>query len=167
MQLTSRQEHILNTLIKEYIDNAQPISSNLLKEKCHLAVSPATIRNDLQELMEEGFILQPHTSAGRVPTNKAYKYFVDKMYGKKESEINLEELIFKEIKKARQKIDEELKLAEELTKSLTQISITLSYTKTPQKNDMLEILEMLGPSKTSHEKNIDLINKLIEELDQF
>ncbi len=168
MELSARQEKILNTLIQEYIETAEPVSSSLLKVRCRLDVSPATIRNDLQELAEEGFILQPHTSAGRVPTNKAYKYFVDKMYGRREGEIDLEDLIFKEVKKARQKIEEELKLAEELARSLTEISITLTYQRGPQKkDDMLQILEMLGPSKTTHEKNIDLINKLLEELDNL
>ena len=79
-QLTDRQEEILNALIREYISGAEPISSKLLKEKANLDVSPATIRNDFQELTEAGYIAQPHTSAGRIPTEKAYKYFVDKSF---------------------------------------------------------------------------------------
>ena len=85
MQLTERQEKILNSLIQEYIGIAEPISSNLIKERCGLDVSPATIRNDLQELTEMGYINQPHTSAGRVPTNKGYKYFVEITFTQKPS----------------------------------------------------------------------------------
>ena len=75
--ITQRQEKILNSLVKEYIDRAEPISSELLKKKCNLDVSPATIRNELQELTERGYITQPHTSAGRIPTEKGYRYFIE------------------------------------------------------------------------------------------
>lgn len=76
--LTERQEKLLNFLIKEYINTAEPVGSLSLKKVCDLDVSGATIRNDLQVLTEAGYITQPHTSAGRVPTQKAYKYFADK-----------------------------------------------------------------------------------------
>src|SRR5258706_2676583 len=118
-ELSARQRIILNSLIKEYIDLAEPISSELLKQKCSLDVSGATIRNELQELTEQGYITQPHTSAGRIPTNKAYKYFVEIIFEKNEAP-NLK----KEIEIAREKIEKELKLAQELTKSLTEISTT-------------------------------------------
>lgn len=77
MAISSRQEYILITLIKEYIKTAQPISSGFLVEKYQLDISPATARNEMVELEEQGYIYQPHTSAGRVPTAKAYSYYVD------------------------------------------------------------------------------------------
>ena len=162
MNLTQRQQQILNLLVEEYIENAEPISSELLKKRSGLNVSGATIRNELQELTEQGYIIQPHTSAGRVPTNKGYQYFIEIVFLNKE-----EDFLEKEIELAKQKIEKELALAEELTKSLKNISSTLRYTKLQDKGRMLEILEILGPSRTTYEKNIDLINKLIEELDSF
>ena len=72
--LTERQKKLLNFLVKEYICTAGPVSSKTLKKVVDLDVCGATIRNDLQALMKEGFIIQPHTSAGRVPTRKAYKF---------------------------------------------------------------------------------------------
>lgn len=71
--ISDRKKIILRAIIKEYIKNAQPVSSGTLVEKCKLGVSPATIRNDMAELEEEGYIMQPHTSAGRVPTELAYE----------------------------------------------------------------------------------------------
>lgn len=77
MTITPRQKLILNTAIAEYITSAKPISSQLLEKKCDFDVCSATIRNELQALTDKGYLLQPHTSAGRVPTDKGYRFFVD------------------------------------------------------------------------------------------
>ncbi len=76
MDISARQEHILITLIKEHIKTAQPVSSGFLVEKYKLDISSATARNEMAELEDRGYIYQPHTSAGRVPTSKAYDYYV-------------------------------------------------------------------------------------------
>ena len=78
MDISSRQETILLTLIKEYIKTAQPISSGFLVDKCNLGISSATTRNEMAELEELNYIYQPYTSAGRVPSEKAYNFFVEK-----------------------------------------------------------------------------------------
>lgn len=72
MALSERQKLILHTLIKEYVKTAQPVASGILVEKYRLDISPATVRNELIFLEDEGYIYQPHTSAGRVPTETAY-----------------------------------------------------------------------------------------------
>lgn len=77
MLITDRQADILNNIIKEYINSAQPVSSKLLEKKYDFDVSPATIRIEMQRLADEGLIFQPHTSSGRVPTDKGYRFFVD------------------------------------------------------------------------------------------
>lgn len=77
MKISSRQELILLTIIKEYIKTAQPISSGFLVEKYDLGISSATARNEMVELEELGYIFQPYTSAGRIPTEKAYSYYVN------------------------------------------------------------------------------------------
>ncbi|MFA5163548.1 MAG: hypothetical protein WC441_03390 [Patescibacteria group bacterium] len=71
--ISDRKKIILQTLVKEYIKTAQPVSSGVLVEKYKLDISPATVRNELMELEDEGYIFQPHTSAGRVPTEAAYE----------------------------------------------------------------------------------------------
>lgn len=73
MAISERKKTILKTIIKEYLKTAQPVSSGLLVEKYKLNCSPATVRNEMMELEEEGYIFQPHTSAGRLPTALAYK----------------------------------------------------------------------------------------------
>lgn len=77
MSISKRQEQILLALIKEYIKTAQPLSSSFLVEKYDLGISSATARNDMAELEEGDYIFQPHTSAGRIPTDKAYRYYVE------------------------------------------------------------------------------------------
>jgi heat-inducible transcriptional repressor len=163
--ISERQEKILNSLIKEYINTAEPVSSKLLKEKCGFDCSAATIRNDLQDLMEQGLIAQPHTSAGRVPTQKAYRIFVERVSRENDNDM-FSDFIFKEIKQAREQIGEELRLAQELTNSLTQFSVTLSIKHTRQfseKDELLDILNILGSAKPSHEKNIEIIRSLLKE----
>lgn len=76
-RLEEREEDILDFIVRDYIRGANPVSSNRVVGGLKLEISPATIRNVMLELDEEGFLSQPHTSAGRVPTDKAYRYFVD------------------------------------------------------------------------------------------
>ncbi|MEI6836037.1 MAG: DeoR family transcriptional regulator [Candidatus Falkowbacteria bacterium] len=89
--ISERKKIILQTIIKEYLKNAQPVSSGMLVEKCKLGVSPATVRNDMVELEEEGYIIQPHTSAGRVPTELAYELELEELKLNREKK-NLKEL---------------------------------------------------------------------------
>jgi len=79
METTQRQTEILNRLIQEYIDSARPVSSQLLEKKYDFSICPAMIRIEMQKLTDQGFICQPHTSAGRVPTDKGYRFFVDNL----------------------------------------------------------------------------------------
>lgn len=88
MEITKRQELILITLIKEYIKTAQPVSSGFLVEKYELDISSATARNEMSELEDNGYIYQPHTSAGRVPTAKAYEFYVKNYIVDKKSSVN-------------------------------------------------------------------------------
>src|SRR6266516_844099 len=78
-KLTDRRQRLLRFIIDEYVSTAQPVGSNALVEKYGLPVSAATIRNDMAALEDEGYITQPHTSAGRIPTDKGYRLFVDRI----------------------------------------------------------------------------------------
>ena len=79
MTLEERKLEVLRAIIEDYIVSEEPVGSKALAERHHLGVSPATIRNDMALLEEEGYIAQPHTSAGRVPTDKGYRLFVDRL----------------------------------------------------------------------------------------
>ncbi|MFH1185228.1 MAG: heat-inducible transcriptional repressor HrcA [Chloroflexota bacterium] len=77
--LTERQKTILLVIIREYIDAALPVGSKRLVERYHLDFSPATIRHEMAALTEMGYLRQPHTSAGRIPTEEGYRFFVSAM----------------------------------------------------------------------------------------
>ncbi|AEI11751.1 heat-inducible transcriptional repressor HrcA [Cellulomonas gilvus] len=74
-----RRLDVLRAIVEDYVQTSEPVGSRALVERHHLGVSPATIRNDMAALEEGGYIAQPHTSAGRVPTDKGYRMFVDRL----------------------------------------------------------------------------------------
>ena len=74
---SDRAQQLLRTLVECYIRDGQPVGSRTLTRESGLSLSPATIRNVMADLEEHGFVSSPHTSAGRVPTDKGYRYFVD------------------------------------------------------------------------------------------
>jgi len=76
-----RRLAVLRAIVEDYVHTREPVGSRALVERHSLGVSPATIRNDMAALEEEGYIAQPHTSAGRVPTDKGYRLFVDRLSG--------------------------------------------------------------------------------------
>ncbi|MFE4972828.1 heat-inducible transcriptional repressor HrcA [Kitasatospora sp. NPDC056651] len=78
-QLDERKLAVLRAIVQDYVGTEEPVGSKALVERHNLGVSPATVRNDMAALEEEGYIHQPHTSAGRIPTDKGYRLFVDKL----------------------------------------------------------------------------------------
>lgn len=89
MELTERKKKILATVVEQYVRTGEPIGSKVLMEYLPFSVSSATIRNEMSDLAQMGYLEQPHTSAGRVPTEKGYRYYVDNLMG--ETEIGEEE----------------------------------------------------------------------------
>jgi len=79
--LDERKLSVLRAIVEDYVDTREPVGSRALVDRHQLGVSPATVRNDMAALEEEGFIAQPHTSAGRIPTDKGYRLFVDRLAG--------------------------------------------------------------------------------------
>jgi heat-inducible transcriptional repressor len=75
--LSDRRSSLLNLIVEEYVDTALPVGSKYIVSKHQMPVSPATVRLEMARLEEEGFITQPHTSAGRVPSDKGYRYYVE------------------------------------------------------------------------------------------
>ncbi len=77
LQLTEREEAVLDAVIRTYVETAEPAGSRTVAKRFGLGVSPATVRNAMADLEEKGFLFHPHTSAGRIPTDRAYRYYVD------------------------------------------------------------------------------------------
>lgn len=87
--MNTRQEKILSAVIEEYTKTAIPVGSQILASKYNFKVSSATLRNDMMSLEKEGFLYQPHISAGRIPTDQGYRYFVEEIM--KDKELSREE----------------------------------------------------------------------------
>lgn len=81
--MDDRKLQVLRAIVTDYVRSEEPVGSKALVERHNLDVSPATVRNDMASLEEEGYIMQPHTSAGRIPTDKGYRLFVDRLAGVK------------------------------------------------------------------------------------
>jgi heat-inducible transcriptional repressor len=77
--MDDRKLEVLRAIVTDYVSSQEPVGSKALVERHNLGVSPATVRNDMAALEEEGYITQPHTSAGRIPTDKGYRLFVDRL----------------------------------------------------------------------------------------
>jgi heat-inducible transcriptional repressor len=82
--LTDRRARILQLIIREYVDSAVPVGSETLARKYGLRVSPATIRHEMVSLEDEGYLMQPHTSAGRIPSDRGYRYYVESLMEEEE-----------------------------------------------------------------------------------
>ncbi|WP_144934078.1 heat-inducible transcriptional repressor HrcA [Paenibacillus sp. 32O-W] len=97
--LSERQRKILNAIVDDYIRSAEPVGSRSISKRGDVAFSPATIRNEMSDLEEMGYLEQPHTSAGRIPSHKGYRYYVDHLvkYGTLSShELNVMKVFFAE-----------------------------------------------------------------------
>ncbi len=108
--LSERQKTILMLVVRDYIDTAQPVGSQRLVERYHIDLSSATIRNEMVALTEMGYLRQPHTSAGRVPTEDGYRYFVGHMMHPELPE-NVQNTINHQFHQARPEIEQWMTLA--------------------------------------------------------
>jgi transcriptional regulator of heat shock response len=98
-EITNRQARILAAIVKENCETGQPVASNDLMEKYELGVSPATIRNEMARLEDLGYIHQPHTSAGRVPTDTGFRYFLNQLMDKFKLSLKEQEMLKRELMK--------------------------------------------------------------------
>ena len=86
-QLDERKVTILKAIIKTYLETGEPVGSRTISKYSELKLSSATIRNEMSDLEEMGYIIQPHTSAGRIPSDKGYRFYVDQIMQEKENEV--------------------------------------------------------------------------------
>jgi len=91
--LADRREQLLRFIVEEHVRTAQPVASSAVVSRHGLPVSPATIRNEMARLEEEGYIVQPHTSAGRIPSDRGYRYFVEALMRPRELPLAVQQTI--------------------------------------------------------------------------
>jgi len=100
MQLDDRKLKILQAIIRNYLETGEPVGSRTISKYTDLNLSSATIRNEMADLEELGYILQPHTSAGRIPSDKGYRLYVDRLMSEKEREVEeMKELLLEKEEK--------------------------------------------------------------------
>lgn len=100
-EAVKRNDQIFHFIVRSYIDTAEPVGSRTISKKCDLGLSPASIRNVMADLEEQGLLMHPHTSAGRVPTDKGYRYYVDNLMEPKELSEKEKHWVLEELQKAR------------------------------------------------------------------
>ena len=88
MELDSRKVTILKAIIKTYLETGEPVGSRTISKYSDLKLSSATIRNEMSDLEEMGYIIQPHTSAGRIPSDQGYRFYVDQILQEKDAEVS-------------------------------------------------------------------------------
>lgn len=125
--LTQRQVQILKNVIEEYISTAVPVGSDALDRKYDLGISPATIRNEMNTLSSLGYLRQPHTSAGRTPTPRALKFYVDQLMQEKQLSVADEVAAKQRVLESRANFD---KLIQEATRALAELTKTLALAVT-------------------------------------
>lgn len=141
MDLSERKLKILSAIIGDYVKTAEPVGSRTLSKKPELGYSPATIRNEMADLEELGYLTHPHTSAGRVPSDKAYRLYVNALMDKKELSREEKKLIAARL---RGDVNEFEKTIEHAASLLSEITNLTSFAITPkQTDDVLKYINLL------------------------
>ena len=143
MELTERKLNILKAIVKDYIETAEAVGSRTISKKYNLGVSAATIRNEMADLEELGYLIQPHTSSGRVPSEKGYKLYVDSlMNGSELNDIEkhlIEETIQNNMNYMKDMIHETSKLISKLT-----YYTTIAVTKNVSNQSNIKHIQLVG-----------------------
>jgi len=145
MFLDERKKRILQSIIDDYISTAEPVGSRTVARKHELGLSSATIRNEMADLEEMGYLTQPHTSAGRIPSDKGYRFYVDQLM--KQSELTMEEIY--SIKSAMDtKINELSQLLKQVSVAMSKITKYASMAALPEKkNSVLKAVQVVPVEK--------------------
>jgi heat-inducible transcriptional repressor len=171
--LDPRKQKILGAVVNDYLHCAEPVSSDKIYRKYMRDISPATIRNEMASLEEDGFLQHPHTSSGRVPSDLGYRYFVNqlmKLRGLTHKEI---QFIEKEYKKAGKNVEELLHTTLKIASTLSHLLAVITAPKMPFKvisSGMMNMIKQPEFNDTEHIKNIlsviereDLIEHIIDD----
>ncbi len=152
-ELDERKVKILNAIIQNYMETGEPVGSRTISKSSDLNLSSATIRNEMSDLEELGYIVQPHTSAGRIPSDKGYRFYVDHLIAEKDEEISdIKDLMIEKTEKMEKMLKQVVKVLANNTQYATMISApALSGTKVKfvqlsqvNENQILSVVMMSG-----------------------
>jgi len=172
MDLTERQKNLLRAIIEKYIETAEQIGSETIEKESGLGVSPATIRNEMVRLTNLGYLRQPHTSAGRIPTSTGMKFYVEQLMEEKALSLKDEVAIKEELSESKDHFD---KLLRHTARALADQTRSLALA-TDEEGDvyaagMANILDMpeffdIDITKTvlSMIDKVEMLNQIFEQL---
>ncbi|HEX9251912.1 MAG TPA: heat-inducible transcriptional repressor HrcA, partial [Ignavibacteriaceae bacterium] len=144
--LNDREKTILRSIVQQFILTASPVGSRNITKRFDVGVSPATVRNIMSDLEESGFINHPHTSAGRIPTDKGYRYYVDALMEIQKLKSSDKGYIDKSLDKNILETDEILKIASKLLSTITKQIACVTYPTLD--NGILEKIQLVILSST-------------------
>ncbi len=123
LELDERKEKILNAIIKNYLETGEPVGSRTISKYTDLNLSSATIRNEMSDLEEMGYIYQPHTSSGRIPSDAGYRFYVDNLIKEKDKEVSdIQEMMIEKTEKMEHMLKQVVKVLATNTNYATMIS---------------------------------------------
>lgn len=146
MELNDRKLKILQAVVADFINSAEPIGSRTLSKRDDIDVSPATIRNEMSDLEEMGYLTHPHTSAGRVPSDKAYRLYVDELMSHSELSEEEKEVIKEKLDQGSEELDKTL---EHASKVLSEMTNLVSFAVTPKEENKIKYINFLPVDETS------------------
>jgi len=140
-ELSERKTKILNAIIQNYLETGEPVGSRTISKYTDLNLSSATIRNEMADLEELGYIVQPHTSAGRIPSDKGYRFYVDHLMEDKNREVNeMKQFVIEHTEKMEQVLQQVAKVLAANTNYATMVSAP-SYSRNKVKFIQLSIVD--------------------------
>ncbi len=157
--MNTRQQKILAAVVNEYTNTAIPVGSKVLVEKYNFRISPATIRNDMNDLEKAGLLYQPHISSGRIPTDKGYRYFVEKIMPEQKLTLSEQKNLQMEILKLRA---QKTRLSRTTAKLLSSLSGSLAISGGKEDLSDFGMHELL---ENPEFKNADEFCKIVDVMD--
>lgn len=161
--LSLRLQKILAAIVKEYSETAEPVGSKELVDKYNLKVSPATIRNDMALLEDDGYISQPHKSAGRVPTDKGYRFFVNELMQRFELSEKERRLLKTELIKLQSAHEQ---LGRSISKLISDVSGQAAFTLLPQDTSTTGLGQIVSDPDLSDAESLRGVAELFDHIDQ-
>jgi len=163
MKPSLRQQKILATIVKEYSETANPVGSEELVAKYHFRESSATIRNEMAALEKTGFINQPHKSAGRVPTDKGYRFFVNELMRRFELTEKERRLLKTELAKLQVQHEQ---LGRSISSLLSRVSGQAAFALLPNDSSATGLSQIIGEPEFANSKTMKQVAQLLEHIDE-
>lgn len=162
MSLNERKRKILEAIILDYTSTAEPVGSRTISKNYGLNISPATVRNEMSDLEDMGYIEQPYTSAGRMPSDLGYRYYVDYIMQKNKLDEAIEKLVISSFKGKINRFDDAIKISMELIAKITRYPSLFLVPET--ESSALSMIRMLKVDETKALLVIITENNLVENI---